>query len=57
MSDIAQLLTGWNCCRLCNKKLYFKKFMGKKYVLNQEYLTLIDDVYLMTCKDCFDVHI
>lgn len=57
MNDIAQLLTGWNCCRLCNKKLYFKKFMGKKYVLNQEYLTLIDDVYLMTCKDCFDVHI
>lgn len=55
MNDLMETLTGWNYCKLCNKKLYFKKFMGKKYVLNKEYFGLFDGVYLMVCQRCCNV--
>jgi hypothetical protein len=49
---IYQILSGWRYCRLCNAKLFFKNFMGVKYVIQNEFFTLVDDVYIMTCKKC-----
>lgn len=50
--DITQILSGWWNCRLCNKKLFHKTFMGAKQVIQNEYYTLVDDVYILTCKKC-----
>ena len=52
MNNIYQLLSGWWNCRLCNAKLFFKNFMGVKHVIQNEFFTLVDDVYIMTCKKC-----